>query len=48
MCIMQSKNLKKFNKIVYNLSEKEHKRFMEMLQREELVGSKGNQHEFFL
>jgi hypothetical protein len=40
--------LKKLDKIVHNLSEKERKRFIEMLQREELGGSKGNQHEIFL
>jgi hypothetical protein len=45
---MQSKNLKKLNKIVHNLSAKDHKKFMEMLQIEELGGSKGNHHEFFL
>jgi hypothetical protein len=30
------------------MSAKEHKSFMEMLQREELGGLKGNQHEVFL
>jgi hypothetical protein len=45
---MQGKNLKKLNKIVGNLSAKERKIFMEMLQREELGGSKDNQHEVFL
>ena len=36
-------NLKKLDNIVHNLSEKEHEIFMEMLQREELLGgSKGN------
>jgi len=40
--------LKKLDKIVRNLSAKEHNFFMEMLQREELGGSKGNQHEVFL
>jgi hypothetical protein len=45
---MQRKNLKKLNKIVRNLSAKKCKSFMEMLQREELGGSKGNQHEVFL
>lgn len=41
------KNLKKLNKIVHNLSEKEHE-FREMLQREELLGgSKVNVYEFF-
>jgi hypothetical protein len=48
MCVMQSKKLKKIDKIDRNMSEKEHKIFMEMLQREELGGSKGNQHEVFL
>jgi hypothetical protein len=48
MCVMQRKNLKKLDKIVCNLSAKECKIFMEMLQREELGGSKGNQHEVFL
>jgi hypothetical protein len=33
---MQRKNVKKLDKIVSNLSEKECKIFMEMLQREEL------------
>jgi hypothetical protein len=45
---MQRKNLKKLQKIVWNLSGKEHKSFMEMLQREELGGSKGDQYEVFL
>jgi len=45
---MQSKNLKKIDKMVRNLSAKEHKIFMEMLKKEELGGSKGNQHEVFL
>jgi len=36
--------MKKLDKIVSNLSEKECKLFMEMLQREELGGSKGNHH----
>jgi hypothetical protein len=40
---MHSKNLKKLDKIVRNLSAKERKRFMEMLQREEIGGLKGNQ-----
>jgi hypothetical protein len=34
--------------MICNLNEKEHKNFMEILQGEELGGSKGNQHEFFL
>ena len=47
--VKESKNLKKLNKIVCNLSEKECKIFMEMLQREELLGgSKDNEHEVFL
>jgi hypothetical protein len=45
---MQIKKLKKLDKIVHKLSAKERKRFMEMLQREELGRSKGNQHEGFL
>jgi hypothetical protein len=48
MCVMQRKNLKKLQKIVWNLSGKECKIFMEMLQREELGGSKGDQYEVFL
>jgi hypothetical protein len=44
MCVMQRKNLEKLNKIFCNLSAKERKIFMEMLQREEIGGSKGNQH----
>jgi hypothetical protein len=42
---MQRKNLKKLYKIDLNMSEKECKIFMEMLQREELGGSKSNQRE---
>jgi hypothetical protein len=42
------KNLKKLQKILQNLSGKERKRFMEMLQREKLGGSKGDQYEVFL
>lgn len=46
---MQGRHLKKFNKIVCNLCEKECKSLMEMLQRGELLsGSKGNVHEVFL
>jgi len=45
---MHSKNLKKLDKIVRNLSAKERKRFMEMLQREGSSASKCNQHEVFL
>jgi hypothetical protein len=41
---MQRKNLKKLDNIVLKLSAKESKIFMEMLQREEIGGSKGNQH----
>jgi hypothetical protein len=44
MHVMQRKNLKKIDKIVCNMSVKERKSFMEMLQREETGGSKGNQH----
>ena len=44
---MQSKKLKKLEKIVHNLSEK-NVTFREILQREELlVGSKGNVYEVF-
>jgi len=43
MRVMHSKNLTKLDKIVHNLNEKEHNFFMEMLQREEIGGSKGNQ-----
>jgi hypothetical protein len=45
---MQNKNLKKLDKIICNLSAKDRKICMEMLQREELGGLKGNQHEVFL
>jgi hypothetical protein len=45
---MQRKNLKKLDKMVHNLSAEENKIFMEMLQKEELGRSKGNQHEVFL
>jgi hypothetical protein len=48
MCAKQSKNLKKLDKMILNLSAKEQKIFMEMLQREELCGSKDNQREVFL
>jgi hypothetical protein len=44
MRVMQSKNLKKLDNIVRNMSAKEHKIFMEMLQREKRGGLKGNQH----
>jgi hypothetical protein len=45
---MQRKSFKKLDDIFHNLSAKDHKRFMEMLQREETGGSKGNQLEVFL
>ena len=46
---MQNKNLKKLDKIVNNLSGNNRKRFMKMLQIEELLGgSKCNAHEVFL
>ena len=38
ICVRQSKNLKKLDKIVHNLSEKDREGFREMLQREELLG----------
>ena len=42
---MQSKNLKRLDKIVLNLNEKQHKRFWEMLQKEDLLGGlEGNDH----
>jgi hypothetical protein len=41
MHVIQSKNLKKLDKMVHNISGKEHKIFMELLQREELSVSKG-------
>ena len=45
---MQSKNLKKLDKIVHNLSEKECERFREMFQRNKLLdGSKGNAYDVF-
>ena len=46
---MQSKNLKRLNKIVCNLNEKGHERFREMFQKEDLLGgSEGNDvHDFF-
>jgi hypothetical protein len=40
-------NLKKLDKIVRNLNGKKHKSFMEMLQRVELDGLKGDEYEFF-
>ena len=41
--------LEKLDKTVHNMGEKECKRFMEMFQREELLGgSKDNEHEIFL
>jgi hypothetical protein len=43
----KEKNLKKTEKIVHNLSGKEHKSFMKMLQIGK-GGSKGDQHEVFL
>jgi hypothetical protein len=45
---MEDKDLKKLNKNVHNLSAKERKIFIEMLQREESSGSKGTQCEVFL
>ena len=43
--VMQRKNLTKLDKVVHNLSEKEHENSMEMLKREKLLyGSKGNVH----
>ena len=43
ICVMQRKKLKKPDKIIHNLSEKEHENLREMLQRKELLaGSKGN------
>ena len=48
MYVMQRKNLKKLDKIIHNLSEKECDNFREMLQREELLsGSKSNVYEVF-
>ena len=44
MHVIHRKKLKKLDKIVHILSAKERKSFMEMLQREETGGSKGNQH----
>ena len=45
---MQRKKLKKLDKIVHNLSQKEHESFREILQRDELLGgSKGNVYEIF-
>ena len=45
---MQSKNLKKLDKIVHNLSEKERESLREMFQRGELLGgSKGNAYKVF-
>ena len=45
---MQSKNLKKLDKIVHNLSEKENESLREMMQRGELLsGSKGNVYQVF-
>ena len=48
ICVMQSKNLKKLDKIVHNLSEIKHEILREMLQRGELLcGSKGNVYQVF-
>ena len=45
ICVLESKNLKKLNKIVCNLSEKQHESSKEMLQKEDLLGgSEGNDH----
>ena len=42
---MQRKKLKRLDKIVQNLNEKEHERFREVLQKEDpLGGSKGTDH----
>ena len=41
---MQRNKLNKIDKIVFNMSVKYCKSFMEMLQREEICGSKGIQH----
>ena len=47
--MMHSKILKKLDKIVHNLSEKERESLKEMLQRGELLGgSKGNVYPIFL
>ena len=49
ICAMQRKNLKKLDKIVRNLNEKEYKSFTKMLQKDDLLGgSEGNDvHDFF-
>ena len=46
MHVMQSKNMKKLQKIVWNMSREEGKSWM--FQKEEFSGSKGNQCEVFL
>ena len=48
MHVMQSKNMRKLQKIIRNLSGKENKSFMEMFQKEELCRLKGDQYEVFL
>ena len=41
--VMQSKSIERLDNIFHNLSEKEHEIFMEILQKEKLLGgSKGN------
>jgi hypothetical protein len=47
MCHAES-NLKKLDKVLHDLSEKDRKIFMKMLQREELGRSKGDRHKKFL
>ena len=43
ICVMQSKNFKRLDNIVRNLTEKEHESFREMLQKDYLLGGpKGN------
>jgi hypothetical protein len=40
--------MKKLQKIIQNLSGKEHKSVMEMFQKDELYGLKGDQYQVFL
>ena len=48
ICVMKRKKLKKLEKIVLNLSEKEHEILRETLQRGKLLGgSKGNVYQIF-
>ena len=49
ICVMQSKNLKKLDKVIHNISEKESERLRETFQTRKLLlgGSKGNVYQVF-